>query len=61
LIWSQQLADRFTARKREVELKGWNRKKKLSLVAGLEKSEGITHGAVVPGEPFEGADRSRSG
>ena len=42
LIWSQEFADRFAARAREVELKGWNRKKKLSLVAGLEKSEGQT-------------------
>jgi putative endonuclease len=40
LIWSQEFADQFKARKREVELKGWNRKKKLSLVAGLEKSGG---------------------
>jgi len=44
LIWSQEFADRFGARDREVELKGWNRKKKLSLVAGLEKSEGETLG-----------------
>jgi putative endonuclease len=42
LIWSQKFTDRFAAREREVELKGWNRKKKLSLIAGLEKSEGLT-------------------
>jgi putative endonuclease len=42
LIWSYEFVDRFAARKREVELKGWNRKRKLSLVAGLEKSEGNT-------------------
>lgn len=60
LIWSQQLADRFAARKREVELKGWSRKKKLGSIAGLEKSEGIAQ-KIVPGEPFAGADRSRSG
>jgi predicted GIY-YIG superfamily endonuclease len=42
LIWSQEFADRFASRAREVELKGWNWKKKLSLVAGLEKSEGQT-------------------
>jgi predicted GIY-YIG superfamily endonuclease len=42
LIWSQEFADRFLARGREVELKGWSRKKKLQLVAGLEKSEGRT-------------------
>jgi predicted GIY-YIG superfamily endonuclease len=42
LIWSQEFADRFAARAREVELKGWNRKKKLSLIARLEKSEGQT-------------------
>jgi predicted GIY-YIG superfamily endonuclease len=40
LIWSQEFPDRFAARKREVELKGWSRDKKLRLVAGLEKSEG---------------------
>jgi putative endonuclease len=40
LIWSQKFSDRSSARKREVELKGWNRKKKLNLVAGLEKAKG---------------------
>ncbi len=40
LIWKQEFVNRSGARKREVELKGWNRKKKLSLIAGLEKSEG---------------------
>src|SRR5260370_12613956 len=42
LIWSQEFSDRFAARRREVELKGWTRKKKLSLVVGLERSEGQT-------------------
>jgi len=42
LIWSQEFTDRLAARDREVELKGWSRKKKLGLVAGLEKSEGET-------------------
>jgi predicted GIY-YIG superfamily endonuclease len=42
LIWSQEFLDRCAAREREVELKGWNRKKKLGLVVGLEKSEGRT-------------------
>ena len=42
LIWSQEFSDRIAAREREVELKGWSRKKKLSLVAGLEKSGGET-------------------
>jgi predicted GIY-YIG superfamily endonuclease len=36
LIWKQEFADRSEAREREVELKGWSRKKKLSLLAGLE-------------------------
>jgi putative endonuclease len=36
LIWSQEYRNRSKAREREVELKGWSRKKKLSLVAGLE-------------------------
>jgi putative endonuclease len=41
LIWSQEFASSVAARKREIELKGWSRKKKLSLVAGLEKSGGL--------------------
>ena len=44
LIWSQEFADRSAARATEVKLKGWTRKKKLSLVVGLEKSEGQTQG-----------------
>ena len=31
-IWSEGFADVFAARRREVELKGWNRTKKLQLV-----------------------------
>jgi predicted GIY-YIG superfamily endonuclease len=42
LIWSEKFSDRFAAREREVELKGWSRKKKLGLIVGLEKSEGRT-------------------
>jgi predicted GIY-YIG superfamily endonuclease len=41
LIWNQEFADRFAARKREVELKGWNRKKKIALVQSI-KIEGIS-------------------
>jgi putative endonuclease len=51
LIWSQEFPDRFAARRREVELKGWNRKKKLNLVAGLEKSEGQTQRQVLGVNP----------
>jgi len=40
LIWSQEFANSSSAHKREKELKGWNRKKKLSLVVGLESCEG---------------------
>jgi putative endonuclease len=32
LMWDQEFLDRFAAREREVELKGWNRKKKLALI-----------------------------
>jgi predicted GIY-YIG superfamily endonuclease len=60
LIWSQEFSDRFEAREREVELKGWTRKKKLSLIAGLEKSEGNPR-ATTQGKPFAGAAGSRSG
>jgi len=42
LIWRQEFENSSAARKREKELKGWNRKKKLSLIVGLEKSEGQT-------------------
>ena len=42
LIWSEEFTDQFAARAREVELKGWTRKKKLNLIAGLEKGEGQT-------------------
>jgi putative endonuclease len=41
LIWSQEFADSPTARRREMELKGWNRKKKLALVPDFRISEGI--------------------
>ena len=51
LAWSQKFADRFAARAKEVELKGWTRKKKLSLVAGLEKSEGQTQRPVLRVNP----------
>jgi predicted GIY-YIG superfamily endonuclease len=42
LIWNERFSDRFAAREREVELKGWSRKKKLGLIVGLEKSGGRT-------------------
>jgi putative endonuclease len=32
LIWSQNFPDIFAARRREIELKGWSRAKKLRLV-----------------------------
>jgi putative endonuclease len=32
LIWNQEFLDRFAVREKEVQLKGWNRKKKLALV-----------------------------
>jgi putative endonuclease len=51
LIWSQKFLDRFEARQKEVELKGWSRKKKLSLVVGLEKSEGETQREELRGYP----------
>ena len=41
LIWSQEFADSAAARKREIELKGWSRKKKLALVPGFRMLEGI--------------------
>jgi predicted GIY-YIG superfamily endonuclease len=42
LIWYQEFANGAAARKREIELKGWSRKKKLELVAGLKRNEGDT-------------------
>jgi putative endonuclease len=53
LVWSQEFADRFAAREREVELKGWDRKKKLSLVVRLEKSEGKTQSEELRGDPSQ--------
>jgi predicted GIY-YIG superfamily endonuclease len=61
LVWSQVFSDSAAARKREKELKGWSRKKKLSLVVGLEHSEGENPKASAPGKPFAGDDTSRSG
>ena len=40
LIWSQEFEDSAAARKREIELKGWSRKKKLALLAVVRISEG---------------------
>ena len=42
LIWSQEFADSAAARKREIELRGWSRKKKLALVPGFMNTEGIS-------------------
>jgi len=42
LIRSQEFADSAAAREREIELKGWTRKKKLALVPGLMIMEGIS-------------------
>jgi putative endonuclease len=51
LIWSQEFADSATARKREIELKGWSRKKKLRLVVGLERCEGENPGQALRVDP----------
>ena len=51
LIWSQKFTDRNAARKREVELKGWSREKKLKLIGGLEKSEGRSQMVAVWDDP----------
>jgi len=40
MVWSEQLSDRNSARKREVELKGWSRQKKLKLIAGQSRTFG---------------------
>ncbi|MBI1750270.1 MAG: GIY-YIG nuclease family protein [Acidobacteria bacterium] len=36
LVWSEQQPDRNTARKREKEIKGWRREKKLKLIHEYE-------------------------
>ena len=51
LIWSQRFPDRFAAHKREIELKGWGREKKLNLVARLEKNEGQARMRVIGANP----------
>ena len=33
LVWNEEFPNRAAARKREVELKGWGRRKKLALIA----------------------------
>ena len=32
LVWSERFADKFGARKKEIEIKGWTRDKKLKLI-----------------------------
>jgi putative endonuclease len=54
LVWSQEFANSSAARKREVELKGWNREKKLRLVDGLEKSGGKALGQALRVNPSRG-------
>lgn len=46
LFWSQGFPDIFSARRREVELKGWSREKKLRLV-----QEGTGVRRVSPSNP----------
>ncbi|HXC32248.1 MAG TPA: GIY-YIG nuclease family protein [Verrucomicrobiae bacterium] len=46
LIWYHEFANSAAARKREIDLKGWSRKKKLELVAGLERGGGNTRGGL---------------
>jgi putative endonuclease len=48
LIWSQEFCDQFGAREREVELKGWSRKKKLALISSETISKGMP-GAACSG------------
>jgi len=36
LIWSELRADRFAARQRDIELKGWSRAKKMKLLAAAK-------------------------
>jgi len=51
LVWSQKFANSSAAQKREVEVKGWSREKKLRLVAGLEKSGGETRTEMLRVNP----------
>ncbi len=37
LMWSERFSTRVKAREREVELKGWSRKKKLKLAEGFAR------------------------
>ncbi len=61
LVWSQGFANSSAARKREVELKGWSRQKKLRLVAGLEKSGGKALEQMLSANPSRGLIAPRSG
>jgi putative endonuclease len=48
LIWSQIFPDIFAARRREIELKGWSRAKKLRLI---NERTGIRRVRVNPSDP----------
>jgi putative endonuclease len=37
LVWFQKYATQDVAHRREVEIKGWSRKKKLELIRGFER------------------------
>jgi putative endonuclease len=40
LVWHQEYRTQDEARQREVEIKGWSRKKKLELIRKLERGAG---------------------
>ena len=40
LVWREKQTDRETARRREKEIKGWSRKKKLELIASGNRGGG---------------------
>src|SRR5580704_10246324 len=64
LIWSEGFRNSKAARKREKEIKGWSKEKKLRLVAtcGLAaKAKHVESGMNCQGEPFAAANTTVQG
>ena len=40
LVWFEELSDRRAAHKREIELKGWTKQRKLKLIAAFQAQQG---------------------
>jgi predicted GIY-YIG superfamily endonuclease len=52
LVWSEQHADQQAARRREVEIKGWSRSKKMQLLGVNPAPSGVNPSPIAQGKPF---------